>query len=83
MRGWIALDFGALDMWQARESDFDSGSVYNSTGRCSRHKRRRGFIMKAILKGSMHHNMRDGCTSSTTRQDGVFPEEDLLEIIDG
>jgi hypothetical protein len=30
----------------------------------------------------MHHNMRDGCT---TRQDGhgVFPEEALLEIMDG
>jgi hypothetical protein len=38
-----------------------------------------GFMMKAILNGSMHHNMRDGCT---TRQDGVFPEEALLEIMD-
>ena len=27
----------------------------------------------------MHHNMRDGCT---TRQDGVFPEVALLEIMD-
>ena len=27
----------------------------------------------------MHHNMRDGCT---TRQDGVFPDEALLEIMD-
>jgi hypothetical protein len=36
-------------------------------------------MMKAIFNGSMHHNMRDGCT---TRQDGVFPEEDLLEITD-
>ncbi len=37
-------------------------------------------MIKAILNGSMHHNMRDGCT---TRQDGVFPEEALLEIMDG
>jgi hypothetical protein len=37
-------------------------------------------MMKAILNGSMDHNMRDGCT---TRQDGVFPEETLLEIMDG
>ena len=39
-----------------------------------------GFMIKAILNGGgVHHNMRDGCT---TRQDGVFPEEALLEIME-
>jgi hypothetical protein len=61
---------------------FDSGSEDNSTGRCSRHRRRRGFMMKAILNGSVHHNMRDGCATRQDR-DGVFPEEPILEIMDG
>jgi hypothetical protein len=36
--------------------------------------------MKAILNGSMHEDMRDGCT---TRQDGVFPKEAHLETVGG
>ena len=38
--------------------------------------------MKAILNGSVDHNMRDGCTTRQDR-DGVFPEEALLDIING
>ena len=69
-------------MWQARESDFDSW-ISAQLDRAVFEAQAATWVlvlmMKAILNGSMHHNMRDGCT---TRQDGVFPEEDLLEIMD-
>jgi hypothetical protein len=36
-------------------------------------------MIKAILNGSVDHNMRDGCSTKTGRC--VFSEEALLEIM--
>lgn len=76
MRGWIALEFGA---WHVAgpgirflildQCTTQQGGVRGTGGDV-------GFMMKAILNGSVHHNMRDGCT---TRQ----VEDALLEIMDG
>jgi hypothetical protein len=79
MRGWIALEFGAwhvagpgIRFWFWISAQLDRAVFEAQSGDV-------GFVIKAIFNGSMHHNMRDGCT---TRQDGGFPDEDLLEITD-
>jgi len=82
MRGWIALEFGA---WHVAPGNLilildqcttQQGGVRGTGGDV-------GFMMKmkAILNGSMHHNMRDGCT---TRQRTVcFLRKPFLEIMNG
>lgn len=78
MRGCIALEFGAWHVAGPGNQILVLDSYNRSTGQCSRHRRRK-FMIKAILNGSVDHNMRDGCSTKTGRC--VFSEEALLEIM--